>query len=62
MQVANIIYIDSPVETGFSYARGIEDYEMGDIKAAKLTHEFLRKVVRLFITNPFVFLVHNFSY
>ncbi|XP_062157720.1 serine carboxypeptidase-like 13 [Alnus glutinosa] len=39
----NIIYVDAPVGTGFSYSNTSEGYYSGDIESAVLTYEFLRK-------------------
>ncbi|KAK4605084.1 hypothetical protein RGQ29_013247 [Quercus rubra] len=39
----NIIYVDAPVGTGFSYSSTSEGYPTGDVKSAVLTYEFLRK-------------------
>ncbi|GMY35361.1 serine carboxypeptidase-like 18 isoform X2 [Fagus crenata] len=39
----NIIYVDAPVGTGFSYSNTSEGYYSGDVKSAVLTYEFLRK-------------------
>ncbi|XP_068655183.1 serine carboxypeptidase-like 18 isoform X2 [Aristolochia californica] len=53
-KVANIIFLDQPVGTGFSYAI-LRDYNMGDTKSAKLTHQFIRKWLNdhpMFLSNP----------
>ncbi|XP_068657169.1 serine carboxypeptidase-like 2 [Aristolochia californica] len=53
-QVANVIFLDQPVGTGFSYA-SISNYSMGDTKAAQLVHQFIRKWLNdhpLFSSNP----------
>lgn len=39
----NIIYLDQPVGTGFSYSTTQDGYDSGDIKSAALTYEFIRK-------------------
>jgi carboxypeptidase C (cathepsin A) len=49
-QVSNIIFVDSPVGTGFSYAKSEEGLETGDTKQVKQLVIFLRKV-RAFCTN-----------
>jgi len=43
-QVASIIFVDSPVGTGFSYARDPKGYNVGDISASLQVLTFLRKV------------------
>lgn len=43
-QGLNIIYVDAPVGTGFSYSNTSEGYYSGDMESAMLTYEFLRKV------------------
>ncbi|OWM79147.1 hypothetical protein CDL15_Pgr003318 [Punica granatum] len=42
-EVANIIFIDQPVEAGFSYATTLEARNSSDTKAAKDAYTFLRK-------------------
>ncbi|KAL4616582.1 hypothetical protein ACB092_07G209500 [Castanea dentata] len=42
-QVANIIFIDAPVEAGFSYATTSEGYYTSDTKSAQQSYTFLRK-------------------
>uniref|UniRef100_A0A803M1E1 Carboxypeptidase n=1 Tax=Chenopodium quinoa TaxID=63459 RepID=A0A803M1E1_CHEQI len=55
-KVSNIIYLDSPVGTGFSFSRNTSDYITGDLKTAKNTHIFLLKWFEMFperLNNPF---------
>ncbi|KAL4616429.1 hypothetical protein ACB092_07G198700 [Castanea dentata] len=42
-KVANIIFVDVPVGTGFSYARNWEGYSITDTISAAQTYSFLRK-------------------
>ncbi|XP_059445738.1 serine carboxypeptidase-like 18 isoform X2 [Corylus avellana] len=42
-KVANIIFLDAPVGTGFSYAKSWEGYNMTDTLSAAQTYEFIRK-------------------
>ncbi|KAG8368498.1 hypothetical protein BUALT_Bualt15G0051900 [Buddleja alternifolia] len=42
-KIANIIFIDSPVGTGFSYATTSQGYTSSDTKSAKQNYAFLRK-------------------
>ncbi|XP_058007367.1 serine carboxypeptidase-like 18 isoform X3 [Hevea brasiliensis] len=50
-KVANIIFLDAPVGTGFSYAITSEGYKIGDLSSVAQTYEFLRK--GFFLGNPF---------
>ncbi|XXG64755.1 hypothetical protein AAC387_Pa05g2622 [Persea americana] len=40
-KIASIIFVDSPVRTGFSYSKGYK--KSGDFKASKELYQFLRK-------------------
>ncbi|XVE95045.1 hypothetical protein REPUB_Repub02eG0062400 [Reevesia pubescens] len=54
-KVSNIIFIDSPVGTGFSYARNNLAAWTGDFKQVHQLHQFLRKWLKDhpdFISNP----------
>ena len=44
LQVASIIFLDSPVGTGFSYATTPEGYYSDDVTSSRHIHQFLRKV------------------
>ncbi|XP_065871347.1 serine carboxypeptidase-like 17 [Euphorbia lathyris] len=55
---ANILYLDFPVGTGFSYATTREGYRISDLISAKHVNQFLRKWLRThpkFLSNPFFF-------
>lgn len=43
-QASSIIFVDSPVGTGFSYAEDPLAYETGDLRQVQQLHQFLRKV------------------
>ncbi|XP_030942297.1 serine carboxypeptidase-like 18 isoform X2 [Quercus lobata] len=54
-KVANIIFLDAPVGTGFSYANNSEGYNTGDTLSAAQTNQFLRKWLMThstFLSNP----------
>ncbi|KAK6257205.1 hypothetical protein QUC31_000664 [Theobroma cacao] len=54
-KVSNIIFVDSPVGTGFSYARNNLAALTGDFKQANQLHQFLRKWLKDhpdFISSP----------
>ena len=44
VQIANIIFVDAPVGTGFSYSTTLEGYDVSDSLSAAQTYEFLRRV------------------
>ncbi|XVF44963.1 hypothetical protein PTKIN_Ptkin02bG0165300 [Pterospermum kingtungense] len=55
-KVANIIFLDQPVGTGFSYATSAEGYNISDTSSTAQTYEFLRKWLMVhpeFLSNPF---------
>ena len=55
-QIASIIFVDSPVRTGFSYSKGYK--KSGDFKASKELYQFLRKVNKFnYIFNHIFFLM-----
>ncbi|KAL5726986.1 sinapoylglucose--choline O-sinapoyltransferase [Ranunculus cassubicifolius] len=41
--VANIVYIDQPVDTGFSYSTNLQGAYSDDISSAKTSHIFIKK-------------------
>jgi serine carboxypeptidase-like clade 1 len=43
-QVANVIFLDAPVGTGFSYSKSPEGYYSSDTKSPYAIYLFLRKV------------------
>ncbi|BFG41878.1 hypothetical protein CerSpe_281520 [Prunus speciosa] len=54
-KLANIIFLDQPVGTGFSYAKSSQGYMTGDALSAAQTYEFLRKWITgypQFLKNP----------
>ena len=51
--MASIIFLDSPVGTGFSYANTSEAYHSDDILQSMHIYEFLRKVSRNYLVDPF---------
>ncbi|KAL3730232.1 hypothetical protein ACJRO7_027268 [Eucalyptus globulus] len=54
-KVANIIFLDQPVGTGFSYANNWESYNIDDNISVAESYEFLRKWLKLhpqFLSNP----------
>ncbi|KAJ6777321.1 SERINE CARBOXYPEPTIDASE-LIKE 18 [Salix koriyanagi] len=54
-KIANIIFVDAPAGTGFSYSTTLEGYDVSDTLSAAQTCEFLRKWLvdhPEFLTNP----------
>ncbi|KAG7977207.1 hypothetical protein I3843_05G019600 [Carya illinoinensis] len=54
-KIANIIFLDAPVGTGFSYATTWEAYNSNDTSSTTQTYEFLRKWLMThstFLVNP----------
>ncbi|KAL5988272.1 hypothetical protein ACLOJK_036035 [Asimina triloba] len=43
-KISSVIFVDSPVGTGFSFSSGSKDYVLDDIKTAKEVYQFLIKV------------------
>ena len=60
-QVANIIFVDEPVGTGFSYAKSSEGYNISDTLAAAELYEFLLKVIKNYIITWFNLVHGNYS-
>ncbi|KAL6843503.1 hypothetical protein ACP4OV_026565 [Aristida adscensionis] len=46
-QSASVLFVDSPVGAGFSYACDPKGYDVGDISSSMTMHTFVRKVERL---------------
>jgi serine carboxypeptidase-like clade 1 len=44
LQGLNILYVDAPVGTGFSYSTTQEGYHIDDLESASQIYEFLKKV------------------
>ncbi|XP_026660628.2 serine carboxypeptidase-like 17 [Phoenix dactylifera] len=54
-KVSNIIFLDSPIGTGFSFSRSTKGYEVGDVISSKQIYTFLRKWFKdhpRFLSNP----------
>eukprot|EP00258_Populus_trichocarpa_P042624 XP_024458643.1 serine carboxypeptidase-like 18 isoform X2 [Populus trichocarpa] len=63
-KIANIIFVDAPVGTGFSYSTTGEGYHVSDTISAAETYEFLRKWLvdhPKFLTNPLYVAGDSFS-
>ncbi|KAG6789702.1 hypothetical protein POTOM_005821 [Populus tomentosa] len=63
-KIANIIFVDAPVGTGFSYSTTWEGYHVTDTLSVAETYEFLRKWLvdhPKFLTNPLYVAGDSFS-
>ncbi|XP_059445961.1 serine carboxypeptidase-like 7 isoform X2 [Corylus avellana] len=63
-KVANIIFVDEPVGTGFSYAKSAEGYNISDTLAASELYDFLRKWLKAhprFLKNPLYIMGDSYS-
>jgi hypothetical protein len=45
LQVANILFVDTPVGAGFSFSRKPEGYNVGEISTSLQLHELLLQVL-----------------
>lgn len=45
-QASSVIFVDSPVGSGFSYAKNKSAYQTGDMKQVSDLYQFLRKVTK----------------
>ncbi|PKA49678.1 Serine carboxypeptidase-like 18 [Apostasia shenzhenica] len=55
-KIANMLFVDWPVGTGFSYSENVNDYYNEDVNGTRLIHTFLKK---WFLVHP-SFLVNTF--
>nr|XP_010320338.1 serine carboxypeptidase-like 17 isoform X2 [Solanum lycopersicum] len=63
-KIANVIFLDQPVNTGFSYATNSAAYKYTDVQACEYVYEFLRKWLNdhpQFISNPFYVSGNSYS-
>ncbi|KAG6652628.1 hypothetical protein CIPAW_05G019400, partial [Carya illinoinensis] len=63
-KISNIIFLDAPVGTGFSYATTWEAYNSNDTSSTTQTYEFLRKWLMThstFLVNPFYIAGDSYS-
>ncbi|KAM3342028.1 serine carboxypeptidase-like 18 isoform X2 [Capsicum galapagoense] len=63
-KIASVIFLDQPVNTGFSYATNSAAYKYTDVQACKYVYEFLRKWLSdhpQFISNPFYISGNSYS-
>ncbi|KAK7846413.1 serine carboxypeptidase-like 18 [Quercus suber] len=62
--VANIIFVDAPVGTGFSYAKSSEGYNISDTLGVAELYEFLQKWLKVhpkFLTNSLYVMGDSYS-
>ncbi|KAF3683444.1 Serine carboxypeptidase-like 5 [Capsicum annuum] len=63
-QIASVIFLDQPVNTGFSYATNSAAYKYTNVQACEYVYEFLRKWLSdhpQFISNPFYISGNSFA-
>lgn len=63
-KIASVIFLDQPVNTGFSYATNSAAYKYTDVQACEYVDEFLRKWLNdhpQFISNPFYISGNSYS-
>nr|POE52783.1 serine carboxypeptidase-like 1 [Quercus suber] len=63
-KVANIIFVDAPVGTGFSYAKSSEGYNISDTLGVAELYEFLQKWLKVhpkFLTNSLYVMGDSYS-
>lgn len=63
-KIASVIFLDQPVNTGFSYATNSAAYKYTDVQACEYVYEFLRKWLNdhpQFISNPFYVAGNSYS-
>lgn len=54
-QIANIIFLDAPVGTGFSYATTSDGYHSSDVKTVEDIYTFLQKVTHDYMNISMIF-------
>ncbi|PHT60869.1 Serine carboxypeptidase-like 12, partial [Capsicum annuum] len=63
-KIASVIFLDQPVNTGFSYATNSAAYKYTNVQACEYVYEFLRKWLSdhpQFISNPFYISGNSFA-
>ncbi|KAK3149458.1 hypothetical protein QOZ80_3AG0217630 [Eleusine coracana subsp. coracana] len=63
-QMASILFLDSPVGTGFSYARDPKGYDIGDYSSSWQARTFLKKWFNdhpQYLSNPFYIGGHSYA-